>query len=193
MFIARQIRKENVAEYILYIWQLEDLLRACRFDPDKIYATLLEGNDSLDDAQKREALEWYLDLATLMREEDKAQIGHIDHTLHLINDLNDLHLRLLKLPVGEEYRAVFAPLSGELPKIKKAIESRQDITDIEACFRALYSVKLLPMKQIDKKEYINDVMELISPVIARLAAIYGQVERGEIDLYKGVDGDQSGF
>ncbi len=120
MFIARQIRKENVAEYILYIWQLEDLLRACRFDPDKIYATLLEGNDSLDDAQKREALEWYLDLATLMREEDKAQIGHIDHTLHLINDLNDLHLRLLKLPVGEEYRAVFAPLSGELPKIKKS-------------------------------------------------------------------------
>ncbi len=97
------------------------------------------------------------------------------------------------MPVGEEYRAVFAPLSGELPKIKKAIESRQDITDIEACFRALYSVMLLRMKQIDKKEYINDVMELISPVIARLAAIYGQVERGEIDLYKGVDGDQSGF
>jgi len=187
MFIARRIRKENIAEYILYIWQLEDLLRACRFDPDRIYATLLAGNSSLDDAQKKEALGWYLDLVALMREEGKEQIGHIDHTLHLINDLNDLHLRLLKLPVGEEYRTVFAPLGGELPKIKKAIESRRDITDTEACFRALYSVMLLRMKGVDRKEYINDVMELISPVVARLAAIYGQVERGEIDLYKGVD------
>lgn len=187
MFIARRIRKENIAEYILYIWQLEDLLRACRFDPDKIYSTLLADNDSLDDAQKQEAKEWYLDLAALMREEGKEQIGHIDHTLHLINDLNDLHLRLLKLPVGEEYRTVFAPLGGELPKIKRAIESRRDITDMEACFRALYSVMLLRMKRIDKKEYINDVMELISPVVARLASIYGQVERGEIDLYKGAE------
>ena len=46
---------------------------------------------------KERALEWYLDLATLMREEDKAQIGHIDHTLHLINDLNDLHLRAFEI------------------------------------------------------------------------------------------------
>ncbi|MDE6483647.1 MAG: DUF4924 family protein, partial [Rikenellaceae bacterium] len=82
---------------------------------------------------------------------------------------------------------VFAPLGGELPKIKRAIESRPDMTDMEACFRALYSVMLLRMKGIDRKEYINDVMELISPVVARLAAIYGQVERGEIDLYKGVE------
>ncbi len=190
MFIARRIRKENIAEYILYIWQLEDLLRACRFSPETIYATLLEKNDTLDEAMKSEALNWYLDLATLMKQEGKETIGHIDHTLHLINDLNDLHLRLLKLPVGEHYRAVFAPLKGELPKIKAAIASKEQVSDIEACFRALYSVMLLRMKQVDRKEYINDVMELISPVIANLALIYRQVETGEIDLYKGAEEEQ---
>lgn len=187
MFIARKIRKENIAEYILYIWQIEDLIRACRFDAGQIYATLLEHNTTIDDTQKSEALNWYTDLAALMCEEGKQQIGHIDHTLHLINDLNDLHLRLLKLPVGEDYRAVFTPLEKELPKIRGFLTSGAEMNDIELCFRALYSVMLLRMKHSDKKEHIDDVMELVSPLIARLALIYRQVEKGEIDLYKGTE------
>ena len=31
MYIAQSKRKENIAEYILYLWQLEDLLRALQF------------------------------------------------------------------------------------------------------------------------------------------------------------------
>lgn len=45
MYIAQQKRKENIAEYILYLWQLEDLLRALKFSPEAIYNTLVEPND----------------------------------------------------------------------------------------------------------------------------------------------------
>ena len=31
MDIAKTKRRENIAEYILYLWQLEDLLRALQF------------------------------------------------------------------------------------------------------------------------------------------------------------------
>ena len=31
---------------------------------------------------------------------------------------------------------------------------------------------------------VRDVLELISPVIAELAKVYGQSERGEIDLFR---------
>ena len=36
MIVARQKRKENIAEYLLYMWQVEDLIRANRFDMDAI-------------------------------------------------------------------------------------------------------------------------------------------------------------
>lgn len=36
MIIARQKRKENIAEYLLYMWQVEDLIRANKFDMDSI-------------------------------------------------------------------------------------------------------------------------------------------------------------
>ena len=34
MIIAKQKRRENIAEYVLYMWQLEDLIRAYNFDID---------------------------------------------------------------------------------------------------------------------------------------------------------------
>ena len=45
MIVAEQKRKENVAEYILYMWQIEDTIRALDFDLTRIteyvHATLV--------------------------------------------------------------------------------------------------------------------------------------------------------
>ena len=41
MDIAKAKRRENIAEYILYLWQLEDLLRALQFSPEAIFSTLI--------------------------------------------------------------------------------------------------------------------------------------------------------
>ena len=32
MIIAQQKRHENMAEYLLYLWQVEDIIRACKLD-----------------------------------------------------------------------------------------------------------------------------------------------------------------
>ena len=42
MITASQKRKENIAEYLLYMWQIEDLIRANGLDIDKIRANVLE-------------------------------------------------------------------------------------------------------------------------------------------------------
>ena len=36
MIVANQKRKENIAEYLLYMWQVEDLIRASNFDMETI-------------------------------------------------------------------------------------------------------------------------------------------------------------
>ena len=41
MIIARRKRKENIAEYLLYMWQVEDLIRANQFDLDSIRRTVI--------------------------------------------------------------------------------------------------------------------------------------------------------
>ncbi len=182
MYIAQKKRKENIAEYILYLWQLEDLLRALQFSPEAIYSQLV-AKSALDDASRQQVFFWYMDIVNLLRKEGKEESGHLEHTLHLIADLNDLHMRLLSLPAGEKYRKVFAALAPEMPALRVKL-GKTDVSDIELCFRALYAVVLYRIKG-DKshEEGIRNVIDLISPVIAELASVYRQVERGEIDLY----------
>ena len=183
MYIAQSKRKENIAEYILYLWQLEDLLRALQFSPEAVYSQLVQKNEHLDEARKQALFFWYMDIVNLLREEGKEQNGHLDHTLHLIGDLNNLHLQLLELPVGKEYRQLYAALAPEIPGLKKRL-GKPDMSDVELFFRALYAVMLYRIKGDKTKEgYIRDVIDLISPVVAALADMFRKVEQGEIDLF----------
>lgn len=183
MDIAQAKRKENIAEYILYLWQLEDLLRALQFSPEAIYSQLVVPRD-VPQQRKDEILAWYLDLASLLRKEGKEQSGHLDHTLHLIGDLHNLHLHLMRAPVGEHYRHTFARLAPELPKLRAMLRD-DNISDTEICFRALYAAMLYRIRGDGKgAAAIADTVELISPVVGELAAIYGKAERGELDLFK---------
>ncbi|MBO5685076.1 MAG: DUF4924 family protein [Alistipes sp.] len=183
MDIALSKRKENIAEYILYLWQLEDLLRALQFSPEAIYSTLIAPRKELDEQQKSAFLIWYMDLANLLRQEGKEEKGHLEHTLHLIQDLHDLHLHLMKLPLGEHYRATVARLEPELPKLR-AVLGNPGMSDTELCFRALYAAMLYRIKGQGDRSAVSDTLEFISPVVAELAALHGKVERGEEDLYK---------
>ena len=181
MDIALAKRRENIAEYILYLWQIEDLLRALQFSPEAIYSQLIAPR-GIEEGQRHNYLIWYMDIANLLREEGKEEKGHLEHTLHLIGDLNDLHLQLKKLPIGEHYRQTFAKLEPELPRLRAVLG--REMSDIELCFRALYAAMLYRIKGEGGKSAVSDTIEYVSPVIAELADMYGKVERGEADLFK---------
>ncbi|MEG1621909.1 MAG: DUF4924 family protein [Alistipes sp.] len=184
MDIAQTKRRENIAEYILYLWQLEDLLRALQFSPEAIYSQLVAPRN-ISEEGKHNFLIWYMELTDLLRKEGKEQQGHLDHTLHLIGDLHHLHLQLLELPVGQHYRTLYARLAPELPHLRAILDKETtEISDTEICFRALYAAMLYRIKGTGSQSAIQDTLEFISPVIAELAAIYHKVERGEVDLFK---------
>ena len=57
MIIARRKRKENIAEYLLYMWQVEDLIRANNFDMDSIRRTVVDRYDQPDDIKEEIAFD----------------------------------------------------------------------------------------------------------------------------------------
>jgi hypothetical protein len=98
--------------------------------------------------------------------------------------MHNLHLQLMHHPVGEHYRQTFSRLAPQLPSLR-AMVKKEDISDTELAFRALYATMLYRIKGDKKREEtIRDTMELVSPVVAELADMYGKVERGEVDLFK---------
>ncbi len=185
MDIARRLRGENIAEYILYLWQLEDLFRGVQFSPEAIYTKFVAPRTELSPDEQLSLHRWYVELCELLEREGKRASGHAEHTLHLIADLNDLHIRLQELPIGARYRTLWIALEEVIPDLRGvAGESAREASDIELCFRALYGAMLYRLKGVDGRGAVEDTLSYISPVIAELAKLYGEVERGERDLFE---------
>ena len=61
MTIAEKLRNTNRAEYLLYMWQVEDLIRAYHLDAERIAQEYVARFD-LDKEQKSQTEQWYADL-----------------------------------------------------------------------------------------------------------------------------------
>ena len=94
MIIAQQKRKENIAEYLLYLWQVEDLLRACHLDIDTVDKAVISRYD-VDEETRHEIREWYESLIKMMELENVREKGHIRVCHNVLIRLNDLHQQLL--------------------------------------------------------------------------------------------------
>lgn len=75
MLIALQKRRENIAEYILYLWQVEDLLRALQFSPEAIYTTLVSRIEGADEQQKENIFNWYMQIVELLQKGGQTRAG----------------------------------------------------------------------------------------------------------------------
>ena len=106
MYIASRKHKENIAEYLLYMWQIEDLIRANGLDIDLIKANVID-RFNLDPSQEKEMIEWYESLIDMMRRENVEKSGHLQLNKNVIIQLTDLHLALLKDPRFPKYTAEF--------------------------------------------------------------------------------------
>lgn len=180
MIIARQKRKENIAEYLLYMWQVEDLIRANRFDMDAIRRTVIAHYDQPDDV-KEEIARWYEELIEMMRSEGVMESGHIQLNKNVIIVLTDLHLRLLKSPEEMVYGAAYYKTLPYIVQLR-AKSGGREVSEIETCFAAVYGYLLLKMQG---KEISADTMEgikQISSFLALLAGKYREDMNGELKL-----------
>ena len=170
MFTAGKLRQENIAEYLLYMWQVEDLIRACGLDIERIKSSVVEPLP-LDAGQKQELLQWYAELIDMMRLEGVSGRGHLQINKNVLIQLTDLHLMLLKSPKFPEYTAEFyqvLPIIVEL----RAKAGNSKCGEIETCFNALYGMLMM---RLQKKEISGDTenaMKQISKFVSLLASYY---------------------
>ena len=94
MYISKELRKKNIAEYLLYMWQVEDQIRANDLSLDKLKGNIIDPY-KMSEEQKKPLIEWYGNLIEMMRTEGVAQSGHLQINKNTIIMLTDLHLRLL--------------------------------------------------------------------------------------------------
>jgi len=179
MLIARQLKKENIVEYLLYMWQIEDLIRALNFDIEKINEKIIQSYDIAAE-EKKEMYEWYESLIDMMLTEGVKESGHLQINKNVIIQLNDFHAEMLHSGIDPEYNGKFYRL---LPYFQQLRQKQNDssISDIELCFNFLYGIMTLHMKHAEISEETRKIQEQITYFLALLNKYY--FKNQEEDLF----------
>lgn len=180
MIIAKQKRKENICEYLLYMWQVEDLIRANHFDMDEIRDKVIARYNQPDEV-KEEIARWYEELIEMMRSEGVKEAGHIQLNKNVIITLTDLHLRLLKSPKEMIYGAAYYKTLPYIVQLR-AKSGGNDIPELETCFTAVYGYLMLRMQGKEISAETLDGIKQISSFLALLAEKYRADMNGELEL-----------
>ena len=171
MFTASQKKKENIAEYLLYMWQIEDLIRANGLDPDKIEASIINHYTSLKPEEKKQLKEWYESLVDMMKREGVEEKGHLQLNKNVLIQLNDLHKRLLSDNKYADYAAEFYNTLPYIVELRaKAGENKSD--EIETSFNALYGLLMLRLAGKEVSKETQDATKQISKFLRLLSKYY---------------------
>lgn len=142
-------KKDNIAEYILWLWQMEDYLRAF--------------------PEQAEATQELHELNEMMHREGITESGHLQLAQNALAEIEELHTQLL----DEEatYRAAILRLQPSL-NLLKAKTDRPTMSDIEACFVLLYQIMLLRLQKKDISSETTNVQKQVTQLLQYLSKVY---------------------
>jgi hypothetical protein len=143
------LKKNNIAEYILYLWQIEDYLRA--------FPQQAEANQELHD------------LNAMMHQENILEQGHLQLAQNALSELEDLHNDLLDQEAT--YRAAIIQLTPSL-NLLKAKTDRPTMSDVEACLILLYQIMLLKLQKQTISPETEQVQKQATQLLQYLSKTY---------------------
>ena len=154
--IARQLKEKNIAEYLIYMWQEEDLIRAA-------------------------LREWYGNLITMMNEEGVREKGHLQINRNIIIKLTELHNALTSSPKFPFYSAAYFKALPFIVELRNK-NGKKEEPELETCFEALYGLFLLRLQKKPVSEGTMKAVEAISSFLSMLANYYDKDLKGELKL-----------
>lgn len=180
MFVSKQLKEQNIAEYLIYMWQVEDMIRANGCDIGKIKENIIDVYP-LADEQKAELTQWYVDLIEMMRREGVMEKGHLQINKNIITWLTDLHLQLLRSPKFPYYNSAYYKALPYIVELRAKGANKEE-PELETCFEALYGILLLKLQKKEISEETKKAQAAISGLLAMLSNYYIEDKKGELEF-----------
>ncbi|WP_192346367.1 DUF4924 family protein [Algoriphagus sp. Y33] len=164
--VAENKKSQNIAEYIIYMYQMEDLIRSYQGDREEIKTFVVE-KYPVSEKEKREIADWYLALLDQMEDQDILTKGHLEELNSLVSELAQIHWNQLKTdPVYfEAYRKA-------KPFILETVMQAEGLdlgNEIQICLNGVYGLLLCRLlgkkvsdEQLKSADAYGDILSTLS-------------------------------
>ena len=180
MIVANQLKNTSRAEFLLYMWQVEDIIRAYDCDIERLTEGYLQRFE-VDESTQKELYAWYEHLCTMMKEEGLRNGGHLQINQNILADLNELNVQLLKSPKFPYYSEMYYKVLPFIVELRSKGCNTND-SELLVCFNALYGYMMLKLKQQDISTDTQQAVKHISTLLGQLSDYYKQNKIEPIDF-----------
>ena len=170
MFVSQQLRKQSIAEYVLYMWQVEDIIRAYGCNLTKLRREYISRFDySPEDME--ELTDWYANLIRMLTQEGCREQGHLQINKIVVDDLNELHARIIDSPKFPFYRAEYYKVLPFIVELRRK-GGDNNLSEVETCLNALYGVMMLRLQKRDISPDTQHAVSEITTLMGMLSDYY---------------------
>ncbi|MBO6216625.1 MAG: DUF4924 family protein [Prevotella sp.] len=180
MYIAKELRKKSIAEYILYMWQIEDIIRAYGCSLTRIRREYIDKFDYTDE-QKEEETDWFGDLVRMINSEGVREKGHLQINIILVQSLQELHMAILSSPKFPFYNAEYYRVLPYIVELRNKGANKEE-SEIETCLNALYGTMMLRLQHKEITQDTQHAINEITTLIGMLSDYYLKDKAGELKL-----------
>lgn len=155
MNIAEKKKESNIAEYIVHMYQTEDLIRAYNFNLDDIREYVIQHIPG-DEVEKEALAVWYQDVMKEMKQDGIEKSGHLNSVQVIVDELSEIY---------EDLQSTDTAFEEVHKNSKKHIDKNMElaqgkvINEVQICLNGVYGLLLLRM---NGKKVSDDLMESIN-------------------------------
>lgn len=171
MFIAQQLRQRNIAEYLLYMWQVEDTIRAFGCSLPRLRREYIDRFDYNDEQKEEEEADWFGNLIKMMNEEGCREQGHLQINKVTLQMLSELHAQLIASPKFPFYNTAYYKVLPFIVELRNRGANKEE-GEVETCLNLLYGVMMLRLQQKEVTPNTEHAVKEVSTFIGMLADYY---------------------
>ena len=170
MFIAQELRKKNIAEYLLYMWQVEDTIRAFDCSLARIRREYIDRFD-YNEEQKEEEADWFVNLIRMMNTEGCRQQGHLQINKVTLQMMTELHQQLLSSSKFPFYNAEYYKVLPFIVELRNRGANKEE-GEVETCLNLLYGVMMLRLQKKEITPNTQHALKEVSTFVGMLSDYY---------------------
>ncbi|MBR6169096.1 MAG: DUF4924 family protein [Bacteroidaceae bacterium] len=172
MIVAQKLRKQNISAYIIYMFQVEDIIRAYGLDVDRICNEYLPRFQYTKE-QIADQRDWYAGLIRMMQEEGVQECGHVQVVKNTLMLMFDRHRELLADPKQPFYSAAYYKALPFIVELRSKGMNKEK-NEIENCVDALYGATVLKMQGRELTDETKQALQPISHLLEMLSKLYNE-------------------
>ncbi|MCH6234839.1 DUF4924 family protein [Cognataquiflexum rubidum] len=174
--VAEKKKAQNIPEYIIYMYQMEDLLRVYNFSMEDIRQYVIS-HYPISEAEKSEAAVWFSDMALDMENAKVEESGHLPQTQELVDKLASIHWTLLK--TDKDYFDLYQKAKPHFIRLLLEAGENAPKHEIQIALNAIYGQLLARLRSREVPDDILEATDTFGDILSYLNWEYFNQQEGK--------------